>query len=319
MRVLVVFLDGVGIGNADPDANPFVRARLDAITALIGSKSKLFEPLRHQTERSTMVPLEATLGVPGSPQSGTGQTALFTGINAAKEFGRHFGPWVPTTLRARLATENFLTIAKAAGKTTAFANAYPEELFDRDHARTRDRIRSRDRDRARDPAPDPLTAGPPIAALGAGLLTRHTSHLMRGDAIASEITNDGWRIHLGRTELPIITAQQAGQNLARIAAQHDLTLFAHYSTDYVGHRGDMAEAVAALEKVDVFLGGLAGAITSDTLVVVASDHGNIEDVARGHTLNPALGLFFGDEHARAADGVTSLLDVAPKLLALLGV
>ena len=287
-RILILFVDGVGVGSNDRDSNPFMRAHMPA-----------FEHLR---AAGTFVPVDAALGVAGLPQSGTGQTALFTGINAAQEFGRHFGPWVPTALRERLARENILMKAKSAGKTIAFANAYPEELF----AENVDARKAR----------DPLRAGPPIVAIGAGVLNRHTAHLMRGDAVASEITNDGWRKHLGRTGLPIISAADAGKNLARISAAHDVTLFAHYSTDYVGHDGGMAEAVEALEKVDEFLGGVAAAVLDDTLVAVVSDHGNIEDVTAGHTYNPAVGLFFGRKHERCGS-ITTLTDVTPLLLSIL--
>lgn len=288
-RVLIVFLDGVGIGGDDAGTNPFLNARLP-----------VFDRLRAE---GTFTGLDATLGVPGLPQSGTGQTSLFTGTNAAQQFGRHFGPWVPTALRHQLARENLLSRAKAAGRSVAFANAYPEELFEPRTATVRN-------------ARDPLRAGPPIVALGAGVLTRHTDALQRGDAVASEITNDGWREHLKRTQLPQVTAHDAGRNLARIAAQHDLTLFAHYSTDYVGHRGHMEEAVAALEKVDAFLGGIVADRTEDMLVAVVSDHGNLEDVSAGHTYNPALGLFFGarHEHFRNAN---ALPDVAPLVLSVL--
>jgi 2,3-bisphosphoglycerate-independent phosphoglycerate mutase len=292
-RVLLIFLDGVGVGGDDPDVNPFARARLDGFARLKAA--------------GTFIGLDAQLGMPGLPQSGTGQTTLFTGINAAFEFGRHFGPWVPTALRARLAQENVLTKAKVAGHQVAFANAYPEELFAEPASGIAD---------ARKRAPDPLRAGPPIVAIGAGVMNRHTPELMRGDAVASEITNDGWRKRLNRTELPVISANDAGHNLARIASRHSLTLFAHYSTDYIGHRGHMYEAVDALEKVDEFLTGVAKAMTADTLVAVVSDHGNIEDITAGHTHNPAIGLFFGRGHERFA-GAASLADIAPIVLSVL--
>jgi 2,3-bisphosphoglycerate-independent phosphoglycerate mutase len=288
-RILLIFLDGIGVGGEDAEVNPFRRARMPAFIRL--------------QSRGTFVPLDATLGVAGLPQSGTGQTALFTGINAAREFGRHFGPWVPTALRERLARENLLTIARDAGRSVAFANAYPEELF-AEHVNAPRKVR------------DPLRAGPPIVAIGAGVLNRHTPHLMRGDAVASEITNEGWRKHLKRTDLPVISPADAGRNLARIAAHHDVTLFAHYSTDYVGHSGHMWEAVEALQKVDEFLEGVEAAVRDDTLVAVVSDHGNIEDITAGHTFNPAIGLFFGPGHERFREA-RSLADVTPMLLSVL--
>jgi hypothetical protein len=310
MRILMVFVDGVGIGSNDPDANPFMRAQLDTIAALLDSSTALVEPVTRSTARATLAPLDATLGMPGLPQSGTGQAALLTGINAAREFGRHFGPWVPTMLRERLANENILTKAKLSGRAVAFANAYPEELFGSVAAPP-------NRDRTKGPVSDPLRAGPPIAALGAGVLDRHTPQLARGDAIASEITNEGWRKYLKRTDLPVVTAAEAGRNLGRVAAQNDLTLFAHYATDSIGHTGHMWEAVEALQKIDEFLAGILAAVPDDTLIAVVSDHGNIEDVRRGHTLNPALALFIGHQHERFARDVHSLTDVTPLLLSIL--
>jgi hypothetical protein len=156
------------------------------------------------------------------------------------------------------------------GRSAAFANAYPKGW----------------------PGPrgGRRIAGPPLAARGAGLLDRHQEALGAGAAVSSEIVNDGWRRHLGHTWLPEVTPAQAGANLARIAAEHDLTLFAHYATDTVGHRGDMDAAVEALERVDAFLGGVLAGVPPGTHLVLASDHGNIEDVRTGHTRNPALGI-----------------------------
>jgi hypothetical protein len=297
--ILLLFIDGIGLGDDDPSINPFAATPLPSLGSLLGGARLLARHADTQTTAATLRALDATLGIHGLPQSGTGQTALFTGHNAAQIFGRHFGPWVPTSLRQLLADTNVLTRAKAAGKRVAFANAYPEEVF-REGRKQR----------------DPLRAGPPIAALGAGVMHRHTPELQRGDAIASEIINEGWRTHLNRTGLPVITPRQAGHNLARIAAQHDLTLFAHYSTDHVGHTGDMQESVNAVVRVDEFVGGILDEAPADLSIVLASDHGNLEDIRTGHTLNPAVGLFIGPRHAELAAGVTSLTDVAPAILKL---
>ncbi len=142
---------------------------------------------------------------------------------------------------------------------------------------------------------------------------RHANALARGDAVASEITNEGWRDGLGHSEVPLIDARTAGRNLARIAGNHDLTLFAHYSTDYAGHRKSLPAASAALRLVDEFLGGLTEMLDDDVLLFVASDHGNLEDASTGHTLNPALGLIVGRGHLdfRSLSAITG---VAPALL-----
>jgi bisphosphoglycerate-independent phosphoglycerate mutase (AlkP superfamily) len=150
------------------------------------------------------------------------------------------------------------------------------------------------------------------------VLDRHEDALARGEAVASEIVNDGWRRHLGHTSLPEITAAAAGANLARISRGAHLTLFAHYATDAAGHARDMAGAVGALARVDAFLGGVIAELSDDTLLLVASDHGNIEDVRAGHTRNPALGLAWGPG-AEAAPELADLREVTPFILRVLGI
>jgi bisphosphoglycerate-independent phosphoglycerate mutase (AlkP superfamily) len=133
------------------------------------------------------------------------------------------------------------------------------------------------------------------------------------------MVNDGWRRQMGHADLPDVTEEEAGRNLARIADAADLTLYAHYATDTAGHRAGMEGAVAALERVDRFLKGVLDVLTAHVTVLVASDHGNIEDVTAQHTRNPALGLTAGPGAAKLADRLRTLLDVTPVALEHLGV
>ncbi len=297
--MLLVFLDGVGIGPGDPAVNPFAAARLPRLAELLGGRIPVLEALdaagRIGGGRASLAAADATLGMPGTPQSGTGQTALLTGRNAAEAYGRHFGPWVPTGLRDLLAAENLLSRAVAAGRRAAFANAYPIAVVDADP-----RIFRR-------------PAAPPLAARAAGVLTRNLVELAEGRAVASSITNERWRERVG-DDCPPVTPEEAGRNLARIAAEAEVTLFAHYDTDYVGHRGELSAAVAALEKVDAFLGALADALPDDALLVVSSDHGNLEDVTGGHTRNPVPVLAVGAGAKIITRQVRSIADVVPSIL-----
>ena len=325
-RVLLFFVDGVGLGSDDGDVNPFVRAKLPALTDLLGVPAITLSAAPRHCDAASLIPIDAVLGWPGTPQSGTGQATLLTGSNAVEMHGGHFGPWVPARLRTLVREQSILAQAIAAGFRTTFANAYPEEVHqliggepsplpsDAPAGAGRQR-KSRNGQPRR--IPSFLRAGPPLAAIGAGLLNRHTPELARGDAVASELTNEGWRERLGRTELPAIDAATAGQNLARIAGQHDLTLFAHYSTDYAGHQQDMEAAVLTLEKLDAFVGGLLAAADDELLICIASDHGNIEDVTTGHTRNPAIGLVTGTGHAAFARRAVSLTDIAPAVMNVL--
>jgi 2,3-bisphosphoglycerate-independent phosphoglycerate mutase len=301
-RVLVVFVDGVGIGADDPGINAFAAVPPPRLTELLDGVRIAGHTMSVRAGRATLVPLDAQLGVSGLPQSGTGQFSLLTGSNGAAQFGRHYGPWVPTTLRASLQRSNLLTIAKAAGRAVAFANAYPEELIATAHAN------------GEFAALGPLRAGPPLAAAGAGLLTRHTSDVHSGRALTSEITNEAWRERLNRTTLPTIDAATAGAILARIANENDLTLYAHYATDYAGHQQDLEQAIAALRLVDEFIAGVLDLLDPAVTLLVVSDHGNLEDASTGHTRNPALGLIVGSQHHVLSESMRSLLDVTPAVL-----
>jgi hypothetical protein len=300
-RAILVFLDGVGIGAGDPAFNPFAAAHLPRMQALLGGRLPVTEHLdadgRIVSDRAVLVAADATLGVEGLPQSGTGQTTLLTGRNGAAEYGRHFGPWVPTPLRPMLAAENLLRRAVDAGRTAAFANAYPLSGAPADP-----RIFRR-------------PAGPMLAAQSAGALTRGAVELAEGRAVASSITNERWREHLG-SDVPEVTPEEAARTLARIAADTDVTLFAHYDTDYTGHRGALDGAGAALERVDAFLGALTDALPADALLVISSDHGNVEDVRGGHTINPVPVLAIGAGRDGLSN-VRSLIDVTPALLRVL--
>lgn len=297
-RVLLVFLDGVGIGSSDPAVNPFVAAadRLPTLVDLVGGRIPTLDAPRTGGLGGHAFPLDATLDMDGTPQSGTGQVALLTGQSAAKIFGRHFGPWTPVSLRALVEEGSVLRSARDAGLRVSFANAYPRGWPG--------------------PSGGRRIAGPPLAARGAGVLDRHQEALASGQAVSSEIVNDGWRDRLGHKSVPDITAEQAGGNLARIARDADLTLYAHYATDTAGHGKDVGVATSALRRVDAFLAGLRAELTADTLLLIASDHGNLEDVRVGHTRNPALGVAAGPG-AEAATDMTDIRHVADFVLHVL--
>lgn len=298
-RILLLFLDGVGIGPSDPTINPFLHARIPNLRTLLGGEPPTLSMLEMENPGpAQLIPLDACMGVAGLPQSGTGQVSLLTGTNAPRDLGRHFGPWPPVHLRPTLERDNLLVRAARSGGSVIFANAYPENYPEGRNRR--------------------LVAAPPLAARAAGHLTRHHHHLREGQAVASEIVNDGWRVHLGHDDIPQITPEEAGENLARIAGDARLTLFAHYLTDLAGHRGGMVGGIDALERVDRFLGGLLTRLGSDTLLLLVSDHGNLEDIRGGHTRNPALGLAVGPG-SHQLPPAPGLHQLAPAILGLLGV
>jgi 2,3-bisphosphoglycerate-independent phosphoglycerate mutase len=108
------------------------------------------------------------------------------------------------------------------------------------------------------------------------------------------------------------------------SGRYDLIVLNYANPDMVGHTGNLAAAVKAVETVDTGLGRIAEAIrrTGGALLVTA-DHGNCEmmrDPDTGgphtsHTTNPVPVLLTGGGNASLADG--RLADIAPTLLELM--
>jgi len=284
-----VFLDGVGIGPANGDVNPFVRAELPFLRQALGGQLPTLQSPEVRGPGGFAFPLDARLGVGGLPQSGTGQVALLSGAPAPALLGHHMGPWVPVRLRPLLARENLLSRIREDGGRAQFANAYPEGWPGT--------------------LPTRRQAAPPLAAQAAGVLSLHEDALVRGEAVAAEIVNDGWQRHRPQYAFPQVNARTAGATLARMSSLADFTLFAHFTTDTVGHRGTMADAVQALARIDRFLAGILETPTErPVVVVVGSDHGNLEVVGAGHTLNPALGMALTPAHAAGLPPVQRWLE-----------
>lgn len=275
----MLFVDGIGLGNPDSVVNPFFHARLPAFKSLYGGTLPSFEHAFHSSGTTMCIPLDANLGVEGLPQSGTGQTALFTGVNAAQLIGKHFGPYPYSTLKPIIEEKNLFKQLLSAGKRPFFANAYPQRFFDY---------------MDKHPGRMSVTA---LSYTACKLPLLRAEDLAAGRGISADITSQGWT-HLGYPDIPPITPQEAGKRLIRFLNENDLVLFEYWHTDRAGHSEKMADAISALERLDSLLEGVLDCIdVSNTLLVVTSDHGNIEDMStKSHTRNPVPLVLFGHRH-----------------------
>ncbi len=300
LRVILLFLDGVGIGKPSPDLNPFFCAQLPVLRRLLGGSLPSLNKRRIQGPLAEMASVNATLRVPGLPQSGTGQTAIFTGVNGAKLFGRHFGPYPPTVLRPVIETKNIFRLLKTRGKTVSFANAFPQRFFDYTSSGTRR-----------------LTVTT-LAAQMAGVPLLTAKELHQDEGISADFIRTRWP-ELGHPEIRPVTPFEAGHHLWRIACRNDFTLFEYWLTDHAGHSQKMQQAIDALEKFDSFLGGILEEFTAaDSLLVMVSDHGNIEDLStKSHTRNPVPCIAVGRQARNFIPLVKNLTHITPAILGML--
>ncbi|NDJ33154.1 MAG: hypothetical protein GYB64_00670 [Chloroflexi bacterium] len=314
MRVFFLFLDGVGLGPAEQ--NPFAHAKLPTLTALAGGQPWLFGAEPHTGETASFRPIDATLGVEGRPQSATGQATLLSGVNVPAATGGHYGPKPTDAIRAILDEHNSIADITGSGRTGALLNAYPSGFFERLESGKM------------------LLSSNQYGLRQAGIAMRDGTAFYEGQALSVDFTgemwfrhvaaNDAayalWRDKMGHDEPLTLSPREAGRRMAMLAKENDFTFFDQWLTDYIGHRGTLEEAVALLEKLDAAVAGILDEWdTARDMVLITSDHGNIEAIEeRTHTHNPVPLLIIGADHAEAAAAVRDLADVAGVLRGAFG-
>ena len=304
MRILFLFLDGVGLGEDDPGVNPFARAAMPNLQALLEGNRLLKRAAAPghslETDRATLLALDASLGVGGRPQSATGQAVLFTGRNVPAELGYHYGPKPNREVAETLRNGNLFSLLRERGLRCALLNAYPPRYFSG--------IRSGRR----------LYSSIPLAVTSAGISLMGEEDLHAGHALSADFTGRGWRERFGLDETLLMAPEAAGARLADLSAAYDFSLFEYWLSDIAGHRQDMEAACSLLEEFDRVISGLLAAWDDrHGLVLLTSDHGNLEDLStRRHTENQVPCLLIGAREDRRtfSNGLRDLTGIAPAIL-----
>ncbi|MFN2321610.1 MAG: hypothetical protein ABR510_01445 [Trueperaceae bacterium] len=291
--MLLLFLDGVGLGADDPEVNPFVRASTPALTALAGARwtDALAGGVVAGAVRAAGA-LDATFGHAQLPQSATGQTALLTGLDAVAAMGRPYGPWPGPTLTSLLDADGLFHDAARVGGGV-LANAYSRRYLDALASPVGAHRRWR----------PPASV---VAARAAGVRLRGEDDARGGAAVAADLGFEGGPI------LDAAAIDAWARGLVAIARDHPLTYLDAWITDRVGHRADLPLATALVVRVDAVLEALASALDGVTLVVV-SDHGNLEDASGPRHTRSKVPLVAVGPAARRFDGARDLRDVRPAL------
>jgi 2,3-bisphosphoglycerate-independent phosphoglycerate mutase len=302
MRILFIFLDGIGLGSDDPKVNPLARAEMPFLGTLLAGRNLTATAAPFSTDRAALLALDANLGVTGLPQSATGQAVLLTGINIPAELGYHYGPKPNPLVAAFLKTgDTLFSRLRAEGKHAALLNAYPPRYFSGIESGKR------------------LYSSIPLAYTSAGYALFTQADYFTGLALSADFTGLGWRSMLGITDAPTFSAHAAGQKLGELAQETDFSLFEYWASDYAGHKQDMLWATTQMEAFDGVLEGLVSVWnTTEDLILVTSDHGNMEDLStRRHTAAPVPALVIGRQHARFTEALTDLTGITPRIIDLL--
>lgn len=288
MSLLLIFIDGLGIGRRGPH-NPLDQPDLD------------LSPLAHFVDETSgvdhggiMVRTDASLGIEGRPQSASGQSTILTGINVPRQLGYHKQGFPNQAMREIIAEHSiFLQLQRAGVGPNMFANTYTPRFFT---------------DRPR------WISATTCAVEAAGLSFNQLDDMAAGRSIFHDYSNQQL-IERGVDVQPR-SPEQAGSILAEVASRHSFTLYEYFLTDTVGHQQDLAGARrilaglarlvrTVLEKTDL----------ARTTVMLTSDHGNVEDLSlRNHTLNQVPTLIWGSHRERIAARVRDLTDITPAII-----
>lgn len=297
MSFYFIFWDGVGYGKKNPTVNPFFSAQLPTFLNLFNGELPSHSFKKYSSSTVSLTPVNTTLGVSGLPQSGTGQTAIMTGINAPKLVGRHFGPYPYSTLVPVIKKKNLFAQLHNIGRTFYFANGYPRRYFDYIFG--------------------PKGKVPAIALsyISTGKKLNTHEEIKNHTAISSDISGTRWH-ELGHPDVSSKHPVDAGNLFYRLGEKVDLIFFEYFISDHAGHSRDMVMATEVLERMDGFIAGVLHKFDDENdMILMVSDHGNIEDLSvKTHTRNPVPLIAIGKQHSYFSSRIKRLTDITPTII-----
>jgi bisphosphoglycerate-independent phosphoglycerate mutase (AlkP superfamily) len=257
-KIILIFIDGLGIGDHNPDYNP-----------CFYSETGIFDP-GPLPVGGVKLRLDANLDVDGLPQSATGQTSIYTGINAAKLIQRHLFGFPNQQLREVIQEKSLFVKLTNSGYSCKFLNAFRPVFF------TTPEIFK-----------DMRMSVTPEMNRAAGLPFSSLEDIKHGKALYHDYSNQVLRdLHF---DIPRFTASDAAKIILDASSIYDLVLYEYFETDRAGHYRNLDVAIREIKKLEKLINELIfHADFNNTTLAIISDHGNIEDLrTKSHTRNPA--------------------------------
>lgn len=309
-KLLFLFLDGVGLGQDEADNNPFAHFEFQTLTTFTRGKRWLASLQQIDTERATFVPVDANLGLETIPQSATGQATIMTGINVPQQLGYHYGPKPNPEVIEIVEEHSIIRTLTDSGVRGRLLNAYPNRFLDAIERGKR------------------LRSSNQLALHVGGIPMPGSEDYLEGRGVSADFTGRMWQERLAESDaasvmwrerlrqLPVRAPQEAGRHIVDLMEDIDFAFYDYWLTDYIGHRGSMEDAGRVLGTLDGVLEGILEAWDdSSGLIVITSDHGNIEDLAgRGHTRNQVPAVVIGHERHKFIENIHDLTGFAPAMV-----
>lgn len=288
-KVIFIFLDGVGLGKTSKENPIYINSLFRNIIS-----NHLVENIDIISESTLVKGIDACLGVQGIPQSATGQTALFSGVNAAQLLGYHLPAYPNNELISIIQKQNIFSEIKGLGKRATFANAYRKEYFDLvDSNKIKHSVSTH-------------------SCLSADVQLRTFMDYKNHRAIFWDITGF-YTKDKTKSDVPVISAELAGEIIADLSLEHELVVFESFLTDLIGHSRNYNDAKIICDYLNRFLESIIDNIENNTTIIVTSDHGNFEDFSVGHHTKNEVPLLMLGSNVDIYSSISSITEI-PKII-----
>lgn len=304
-RLIFIFLDGVGIGKPE-STNPFHRAEAPYLP--------FYDSDTSWSDQTPVKSIDPILGVPGFPQSASGQTTLYTGKPVPILLNRHQGTTPTKFMRKIILEHNLISLLKNNRIKATFINAYPvfARYFNSGH------VNIREDGQLVFSSKFPELFKKRISVTSCMMISSRIKPFDEHDILAGKsIYQDYSNRELCRRglSLPEFTPEKAAEIIFRQSRSYDFMLYEYFQTDIYAHRKSISECTELIEKLNRLIKRLVALLNprTDTLLIT-SDHGNLEDCSiRTHTLNPVPLIVWGKYSRRLHNSISTIADVTPAI------
>lgn len=267
-KLFLLFIDGIGLAPKSEE-NPVSRLFLHE-TDGFGLQS--VEKIKNFS-RAVLNPLDATLQTKGEPQSATGQTTIFTGVNASEYLGYHLPAFPNEDLVEIILEKSIMKALVKLGITVTSANMYSKKFFED----RKDAIKNR----------FPVST---LTIKASGSDFRMQEEYNQGKAVFADITNELMKKR--GYDIDLISPELAGKRIRPILNDFDFVFFEYFMTDLFGHKKNLKELNNCVSILNSFVSAIVEDLNlEEESILIVSDHGNAEDLTTGgHTYNPVPGF-----------------------------
>ncbi|MBW0432905.1 metalloenzyme [Leptospira yasudae] len=307
--IFYMFIDGIGFGPDDPATNPFSRYAKSFFLPLAGKP--IPEDAPETLKKAFFLKTDASLGIKGLPQSATGQTSLWTGINACKVLQRHLSGFPTFTLKKIISKYSIIRVLEEHGFKADLLNCYTPAFTDYVKKNPRH------------------VSASTLIQMASDKPLKNMDDLRQGKGLYMDITHEYLkefsRGYLDDSDdlFRVRDPYETGTSIIRNCKEEGYTLciYEFFLTDKVGHKMHWEAAEKYIGELESFFKGVLETLNpEEDQLIVTSDHGNLEDLSVDvHTLNQVPTVLYGKHTEVLKSKIKAIVDIPMAIYDILGI